>query len=62
MWYDSFDLLVKKIGRTFKLQKEIIKTEINHDEVDENSYMNNKDEWLPYVTIEVICTAFSYGR
>ena len=33
MWYDSFKLLIKKISKTFKLQKELLKTEMNHDEV-----------------------------
>ena len=27
MWYDSFKLFVKKLGKTFKLQKEFLKTE-----------------------------------
>ena len=28
---------MKKLGRTFKLQKELLKTEMNHDEVDGNN-------------------------
>ena len=51
-----------KLGRTFKLQKEILKTEMNHDDVDGNNYMNKKDEWLPYVKQGVLCTVFSYAR
>ena len=39
----------KKLGETFKLQKKILKTEMNQKEIDEKNYMNNKDEWLPYV-------------
>ena len=35
---------------------------MNHDIVDGNNYMNKKDEWLPYVKQDVLCTAFSYGR
>ena len=53
---------LKKLGQTFKLQKKLLKTEMNHDEIDENIYMTNKDEWLPYVKIYVLCTAFSYAR
>ena len=53
---------LKKLGKTFKLQKELLKTEMDHDEVDYNNYKDKKDEWLPYVKNDVLCTAFSYGR
>ena len=53
---------MKKLGKTFKLQKELLKTEMNHDEYDENIYMNKKDEWFDYVKNGVSCTAFSYAR
>ena len=29
---------LQKIGRTFKLQKELLKTEMNHDELDGKNY------------------------
>ena len=35
---------------------------MNHDEIDESIYMNNKDKWLLYVEKDVLCTAFSYAR
>ena len=53
---------LKKLGKTFKLQKELIKTEMNHDEVDGNNYKDKQDEWLGYVKNDVLCTAFSYVR
>ena len=53
---------LRKIGRTFTLQKELLKTEMDHDEVDYNNYKDKKDEWLPYVKQDVICTAFPYAR
>ena len=53
---------MKKLGRTFKLQKELLKTEMNHDEVDGDNYRDKKDEWLDYVRQDVLCTAFSYAR
>ena len=53
---------LKKLGRTFKLQKELSKTELNHDEVDGNKYKDEKDEWLLYVKNDALCTAFSYAR
>ena len=35
---------LKKLGRTFELQKELLKTEINHDEIDANRYKNEEDK------------------
>ena len=53
---------LKKLGKTFKLQKELLKTEMNHNEVDGKNYKDRINEWLPYVKIDVLCTAFSYAR
>ena len=53
---------LKKLGKTFKLPKELLKTEKNHDEIDENSWRDKKDEWLPYVRNDVLCTAYSNAR
>ena len=53
---------LKKLGKTFKLPKELLKTEMNHDEIDENNWRDKKDEWLPYVKNDVLCTAYSYAR
>ena len=35
---------------------------MDHDEVDYSIYKDKKDEWLPYVKNDVLCTAFSYAR
>ena len=53
---------LKKLARTFRLQKRIKKTEMDHDELDCNKYKDKKDEWLEYVKQDVLCTAFSYAR
>ena len=53
---------LKKFGTTFNLQKELLKTEMNHDEVDDKNYKDKVNEWLPYVKNDVLCTAFSYAR
>ena len=53
---------LKKLGKTFKLQKQVIKTEMNHDEFIEDIFMTEKDEWLDYVKKADLCTAFSYAR
>ena len=38
---------LEKLGKTFKLQKELLKTEMIHDEVDGKNYKDKIDEWLP---------------
>ena len=53
---------LKKLSKTFKLQKELLKTEKNHDEVVGNNYKDKKLQWLDYVKNDVLCTAFSYAR
>ena len=37
---------LKNLGKTFELPKELLKTEINHDEIDENNLREKKDEWF----------------
>ena len=51
-----------KSGKTFKLRKEILKTEMIHDEVFSDTWIDKKSEWLEYVRNDVLCTAFSYAR
>ena len=53
---------VKNLGKTFKLPKELLKTEMNHNDIDENNWKNRKDEWLPYVKNDVLCTSYCYAR
>ena len=53
---------LKKLGKTFELQKELLKTEINHNEVYSDTWKDKKSEWLPYVKNDVLCTAYSYAR
>ena len=62
MCHDPFELFIKKLGKTFKLQKEWLKTDMNHNEVDGDKYKDKIDTWLPYVRNDVLCTAFSYAR
>ena len=38
---------LKKLGKTFKLPKELLKTEMNHDDIDGDNYKDKKDIWLP---------------
>ena len=39
----------KKLGKTFKLPKDLLKTEMSHDDIDGDNYKDTKDIWLPYV-------------
>ena len=50
------------LGGTLYLQEELLKTQMNHNEVDGNDYKDKNDEWLDYVKQDVLCTAFSYAR
>ena len=40
---------LKNLGKTFRLQKEFLKTEMNHNDVDCKKYKDKKNEWLDYV-------------
>ena len=53
---------LKKLGKTFKLPKELLKTEMNHDDIDGDNYKDKKEIWLPYVKNDVLCTAYSHAR
>ena len=59
MSFDSIKFSVKKLGKTFKLQKELLKTEMNHDEVCSDTWKDKKSEWLDYVKNDLLCTASS---
>ena len=53
---------LKKLGKTLKIQKEILLTEMNHDEVYSDTWRDKKSDLLDYVKNDVLCTAFSYAR
>ena len=59
MTHSNYSL--KKLGKTFKLQKELLKTEMKHYEVYSDTWRDKKPEWLIYVKSDVLCTAFSYA-
>ena len=46
MQCDSFISFFNKIGRTFKLLKELLKTQMNHDEINADTRKVKKDERL----------------
>ena len=52
---------LKKLGKTFKLPKLLLKTEMNHDDIDGDNYKDKKDIWLPYVKMDVLSTSYCYA-
>ena len=44
-----FNYSLKTLGRTFKLEEELLKTEMNHDEINGDDYKDKKDIWVDYV-------------
>ena len=52
----------KNLGKTFKTQKDLLKTDKNHKEVYSDTWRGKKSEWLDYVKNDKLCTDFSYAR
>ena len=53
---------LKKLGKTFELPKELLKTEMDHDDIDGDIYKDKKDFWLLYVKNDVLCTSYCFAR
>ena len=53
---------MKKIGESYKLQESLLKKELEHDEIYEDTWEEKENEWLSYVKKDVLSTAFCYGR
>ena len=53
---------LRKIGESYKLQESLLKKELEHDEIYEDTWEEKENEWLPYVRNDVLSTAFCYGR
>ena len=53
---------LRKLGKTFKLQRELLKTEKNDDETYADIWREKKSERVDDVKNDVLCTAFSYTR
>ena len=53
---------LEKLGKIFELPKELLKKEMDHDEINANNYKDKKDIWMPYVKNDVLCTSFCYAR
>ena len=51
----------KKLGKTFKLQNQILKTQKNHDEIHKKKWRDAKDEWVDYVRTDVFLYCLQLG-
>ena len=53
---------LRKIGKSYKLQESLLKKELEHDEIYEDTWESKENEWLPYVKNDVLSTAFCYAK
>ena len=52
---------LRKIGESYKLQENLLKKELEHDEIYEDTWEEKEHEWLPYVKNDVLSTVFCYA-
>ena len=53
---------MRKIGKSYKLQENLLKKELEHNEIYEDTWGEKENEWLPHVKNDVLSTAFCYAR
>ena len=53
---------MKNIVVSYKLQRSLLKQELEADEIYEDNWEEKENEWLPYLENDVLSTAFSYAR
>ena len=52
---------MRKIGESYNLQESLLKKELEHDKIYEDTWEAKENEWLPYVKNDVLSTAFCYA-
>ena len=62
MQYESLEKIIKKTGKTFGLQQEILNREKDHEEKFEDSWEGSRDEWIPYLKTDFFSLVFIYAR
>ena len=45
---------LRKLGETYKLQSELMKQEMNHTEIYEDTWKSKKSEWEPYLRMDIL--------
>ena len=58
---DNADYL-KFIGESFKLKSCLLKQEVKHDEIYEDTWEDKENGWLPYLKNDVLSIDFSCAR
>ena len=53
---------MRKNGVSYKIQPPLLKQELEHVEIYEDTWEDEEDEWLLYVKNDVLSTAFCYAR
>ena len=53
---------LRKLGETYKLQTELMKQEMNHTEIYEDTWKSKKSEWEPYLRMDILSLAFINAR
>ena len=53
---------LRKLGETYKLQKEVLKQEIDHTEIYEDTWEAQRDIWEPYLRMDILTLAIIYAR
>ena len=54
--------VLKTKGKSYKSQKSLLKKELEHDEIYEDTWEARENDWLLYVKNDVLSTAFCYAR
>ena len=53
---------LEKLGEIYGLQKERLKQEMNLTEINEDTWQDHRNGWLPYLRMDVLSPASIYGR
>ena len=56
------DNFLKRVGKSYILQQFVIKQEMDHNEVYEETWENKKKKWLPYLKDDMLSTVFSNAK
>ena len=51
-----------KIEKSYNLQSCLLRQELEHDEISEDKWEGEKNEWLPFLKNNVFSIFFSYAR
>ena len=55
-------MLFQKLVTSYKLQPSLLKQEMEHDEIYEDTWEASEHDWLLYAKNDVTSTAFCYAR